>query len=63
MKSEITVNELRPNCLQRFERLFSFFSVFFLTILVSGIIHEDTNIKINRSQITTNHWGLQLPVL
>ena len=56
-------HELRQNCLQRFERLFSFFSVFFLTILVSGIIHEDTNIKINRSRITTNHWGLQLPVL
>ena len=48
MKSEITVNKLRPNCLQRFERLFSFFSVFFLTILVSGIVHEYTNIKIIR---------------
>ena len=63
MKSEITVYELRPNCFQRFERLFSFFSVFFLTILVSGIIHEYTNIKIIRRQITNNRWGLQLPVL
>ena len=49
MKSEITVNELRPNCLQRlFKGYFPSLVYFFLTILVSGIIHEYTNIKIIR---------------